>query len=176
MPLRCLCPFPPSAITAFGHHFLGHHCLCPGHYSPYRNSRTGKRSAARYTVIRVGRKAPLVYAIRSSERHLRQARQTSSVLHAITQQRWHGVTAPAVTAEFDWPNRSRHGNSAGRYGYLDQVLVLHGKWRVRRGEIPQVKAISVRDSKAPEGPSLAFAPSSWNAFVTEVSRGVPDHG
>ncbi|MGW5420868.1 DUF397 domain-containing protein [Streptomyces sp. NPDC003943] len=36
---------------------------------------------------------------------------------------------------------------------------------------PVVNAIDVRDSKAPEGPSLSFGPSSWNAFVGEVSAG-----
>ena len=36
---------------------------------------------------------------------------------------------------------------------------------------PVVAAIAVRDSKAPEGPSLAFGPDSWNLFVGEVSTG-----
>ncbi|MGW0466485.1 DUF397 domain-containing protein [Streptomyces sp. NPDC003027] len=36
---------------------------------------------------------------------------------------------------------------------------------------PVAAAIAVRDSKAPEGPSLAFGPGSWNAFVSEVSTG-----
>ncbi|MFJ9829245.1 DUF397 domain-containing protein [Streptomyces sp. NPDC101160] len=36
---------------------------------------------------------------------------------------------------------------------------------------PVVNAIDVRDSKAPEGPSLSFGPASWNAFVGEVSAG-----
>ncbi|MEV4947647.1 DUF397 domain-containing protein [Streptomyces sp. NPDC053755] len=36
---------------------------------------------------------------------------------------------------------------------------------------PATAAIAVRDSKAPEGPSLAFGPGSWNAFVSEVSTG-----
>ncbi|TXS13411.1 DUF397 domain-containing protein [Streptomyces sp. adm13(2018)] len=36
---------------------------------------------------------------------------------------------------------------------------------------PLVTAITVRDSKAPEGPSLSFGPGSWNAFVGEVSDG-----
>ncbi|WP_371495526.1 DUF397 domain-containing protein [Kitasatospora sp. NBC_00374] len=29
----------------------------------------------------------------------------------------------------------------------------------------------VRDSKDPDGPRLAFAPASWQAFVTAVARG-----
>jgi hypothetical protein len=37
---------------------------------------------------------------------------------------------------------------------------------------PASHAIAVRDSKVPEGCSLAFAPDSWTAFVSEVSRGV----
>ncbi|MEU2508805.1 DUF397 domain-containing protein [Streptomyces sp. R302] len=36
---------------------------------------------------------------------------------------------------------------------------------------PAVAAIAVRDSKAPEGPSLSFGPGSWNAFVGQVSDG-----
>ncbi|GHB04862.1 DUF397 domain-containing protein [Streptomyces termitum] len=36
---------------------------------------------------------------------------------------------------------------------------------------PAVASIAVRDSKAPEGPSLAFGPGSWNAFVGRVSDG-----
>ncbi|WP_370413302.1 DUF397 domain-containing protein [Streptomyces fradiae] len=37
---------------------------------------------------------------------------------------------------------------------------------------PVVNAIDVRDSKAPEGPSISFGPGSWNAFVGEVGVGV----
>ncbi|MFB7543900.1 DUF397 domain-containing protein [Streptomyces zaomyceticus] len=36
---------------------------------------------------------------------------------------------------------------------------------------PLVSTIAVRDSKAPEGPSLSFGPGSWNAFVGKVSDG-----
>ncbi|MFF2523874.1 DUF397 domain-containing protein [Streptomyces liangshanensis] len=36
---------------------------------------------------------------------------------------------------------------------------------------PEVQSIAVRDSKAPEGPSISFVPASWNAFVQEMSRG-----
>lgn len=36
---------------------------------------------------------------------------------------------------------------------------------------PVLASIAVRDSKAPEGPSITFAPHSWNAFVGEVSTG-----
>ncbi|MFD5628567.1 MULTISPECIES: DUF397 domain-containing protein [unclassified Streptomyces] len=35
---------------------------------------------------------------------------------------------------------------------------------------PVLEAMAVRDSKVPEGPTLAFPTNSWNAFVTEVSR------
>ncbi|QKW07161.1 DUF397 domain-containing protein [Streptomyces sp. NA04227] len=41
---------------------------------------------------------------------------------------------------------------------------------------PLFDAIAVRDSKVPAGPSLAFTPDSWRAFMTEVSRGVFVHG
>lgn len=36
---------------------------------------------------------------------------------------------------------------------------------------PLVQAIAVRDSKAPEGPSLTFVPGAWNAFVRDVAEG-----
>lgn len=36
---------------------------------------------------------------------------------------------------------------------------------------PLPAAMAVRDSKVVEGPALAFPAESWNAFVTEVSRG-----
>ncbi|WP_255950385.1 DUF397 domain-containing protein [Streptomyces odontomachi] len=39
---------------------------------------------------------------------------------------------------------------------------------------PQSQAIAVRDSKVPEGRTLAFAPGSWGAFVSEVCRGAFD--
>jgi hypothetical protein len=35
---------------------------------------------------------------------------------------------------------------------------------------PLTQAIAVRDSKIPEGPSITFASTSWNAFVTEMTR------
>jgi hypothetical protein len=35
--------------------------------------------------------------------------------------------------------------------------------------------IAVRDSKVPDGRTLAFVPGSWTAFVSEVSRGVFGH-
>lgn len=31
---------------------------------------------------------------------------------------------------------------------------------------PTAGAVAVRDSKAPEGPSLSFAPGTWNGFVS----------
>ncbi|GGN61748.1 DUF397 domain-containing protein [Streptomyces albiflavescens] len=36
---------------------------------------------------------------------------------------------------------------------------------------PDTAALAVRDSKVPEGPTLAFPADKWNAFVAEVSRG-----
>ncbi|MGW0731469.1 DUF397 domain-containing protein [Streptomyces sp. NPDC002851] len=36
---------------------------------------------------------------------------------------------------------------------------------------PVVQAIAVRDSKAPEGPSLGFSATSWSAFVAQVNQG-----
>ncbi|MFD4412324.1 DUF397 domain-containing protein [Streptomyces sp. NPDC058476] len=39
---------------------------------------------------------------------------------------------------------------------------------------PVLTAMAVRDSKVPEGPTLAFPANSWNAFVAEVSRGAFD--
>ncbi|MCX4550303.1 DUF397 domain-containing protein [Streptomyces sp. NBC_01387] len=41
---------------------------------------------------------------------------------------------------------------------------------------PSVQAISVRDSKVTAGPRIDFAPGSWTAFVTDVSRGAFDLG
>ncbi|GAB2936642.1 MULTISPECIES: DUF397 domain-containing protein [Streptomyces] len=39
---------------------------------------------------------------------------------------------------------------------------------------PVVAALSVRDSKVSDGPTLAFPADSWNAFVTGVNRGAFD--
>ncbi|MFF1919466.1 DUF397 domain-containing protein [Streptomyces sp. NPDC058221] len=39
---------------------------------------------------------------------------------------------------------------------------------------PLVRAIAVRDSKSPEGPSISFVPGAWNAFVRDVAKGVVD--
>ncbi|MFD4033983.1 DUF397 domain-containing protein [Streptomyces sp. NPDC058637] len=36
---------------------------------------------------------------------------------------------------------------------------------------PATLIIAVRDSKAPEGPSLTFASGAWNAFVCDVAEG-----
>jgi hypothetical protein len=36
---------------------------------------------------------------------------------------------------------------------------------------PEVRAIDVRDSKAPEGPSISFAPATWTVFVNNVNSG-----
>ncbi|MFF1836179.1 DUF397 domain-containing protein [Streptomyces sp. NPDC058231] len=36
---------------------------------------------------------------------------------------------------------------------------------------PLVQAIAVRDSKVPEGPSIAFVPGAWNAFVSDIAKG-----
>ncbi|MFJ4921082.1 DUF397 domain-containing protein [Streptomyces sp. NPDC088725] len=33
---------------------------------------------------------------------------------------------------------------------------------------PVARFIAVRDSKAPEGPSISFVPASWNAFVRDL--------
>jgi hypothetical protein len=33
---------------------------------------------------------------------------------------------------------------------------------------PATAALAVRDSKVPEGPTLAFPADAWNAFVTSV--------
>ncbi|MGW1890074.1 DUF397 domain-containing protein [Streptomyces sp. NPDC002004] len=35
---------------------------------------------------------------------------------------------------------------------------------------PVLHAIAVRDSKAPEGPSIAFTPDSWTAFVARFRQ------
>ncbi|MFF4651128.1 DUF397 domain-containing protein [Streptomyces sp. NPDC001380] len=37
--------------------------------------------------------------------------------------------------------------------------------------VPQVSTVAVRDSKDPGGPSLAFSPEAWSAFVAAVGRG-----
>jgi hypothetical protein len=39
---------------------------------------------------------------------------------------------------------------------------------------PLMASINVRDSKVPAGPSIAFVPGAWNAFVTETARGSLD--
>jgi len=39
---------------------------------------------------------------------------------------------------------------------------------------PARAAMAVRDSKVPQGPTLAFPTDSWNTFVAEVSRGAFD--
>ncbi|WP_369235398.1 DUF397 domain-containing protein [Streptomyces sp. R21] len=39
---------------------------------------------------------------------------------------------------------------------------------------PVLSALAVRDSKVPQGPTLAFPADSWNAFVAEVGRGAFD--
>lgn len=39
---------------------------------------------------------------------------------------------------------------------------------------PLTQAIAVRDSKAPEGPSLTFVSGAWNAFVRDVATGTVD--
>jgi hypothetical protein len=39
---------------------------------------------------------------------------------------------------------------------------------------PLLAALAVRDSKVPDGPTLAFPANSWNAFVAEVGRGAFD--
>jgi hypothetical protein len=41
---------------------------------------------------------------------------------------------------------------------------------------PSPSTIAVRDSKDPEGPSLAFSPESWTTFVATVRRGAYDLG
>ncbi|MFJ9680953.1 DUF397 domain-containing protein [Streptomyces sp. NPDC101194] len=39
---------------------------------------------------------------------------------------------------------------------------------------PLAQAIAVRDSKAPEGPSITFVPAAWNAFVRDIGKGAID--
>ncbi|GHF58145.1 DUF397 domain-containing protein [Streptomyces mashuensis] len=34
---------------------------------------------------------------------------------------------------------------------------------------PLPRSIAVRDSKAPQGPALAFSPTAWTAFVATVN-------
>ncbi|AEW94692.1 MULTISPECIES: DUF397 domain-containing protein [Streptomycetaceae] len=41
---------------------------------------------------------------------------------------------------------------------------------------PATHTVAVRDSKDPQGPSLAFSPASWSAFVTAVEAGDFDRG
>jgi hypothetical protein len=41
---------------------------------------------------------------------------------------------------------------------------------------PTLRAVAVRDSKDPDGPSLAFSPEAWTSFVAEVSHGAFDRG
>ncbi|MFF9652440.1 DUF397 domain-containing protein [Streptomyces sp. NPDC014622] len=39
---------------------------------------------------------------------------------------------------------------------------------------PFAQAVAVRDSKAPEGPSINFVPAAWNAFVYDIGKGAVD--
>ncbi|MBV9026281.1 MAG: DUF397 domain-containing protein [Streptomycetaceae bacterium] len=39
---------------------------------------------------------------------------------------------------------------------------------------PASRTVAVRDSKDPAGPSLAFSPESWTAFVADVESGSYD--
>lgn len=41
---------------------------------------------------------------------------------------------------------------------------------------PALRTVAVRDSKNPGGPSLAFSPEAWAAFVTEVESTDHDLG
>ncbi|GAA2457560.1 DUF397 domain-containing protein [Streptomyces macrosporus] len=41
---------------------------------------------------------------------------------------------------------------------------------------PEPQAVAVRDSKVPQGPSLAFVPGSWAAFVDAVGQGTLTRG
>jgi hypothetical protein len=41
---------------------------------------------------------------------------------------------------------------------------------------PVPAAMAVRDSKVPQGPTLAFPADAWNAFVAGVSRSTPGLG
>jgi hypothetical protein len=41
---------------------------------------------------------------------------------------------------------------------------------------PATRTVAVRDSKVPGGPSLAFSPESWTAFVAEVESNAHDLG
>ncbi|GAA3627248.1 DUF397 domain-containing protein [Streptomyces fenghuangensis] len=36
---------------------------------------------------------------------------------------------------------------------------------------PEPRAVAVRDSKVPQGPSLDFVPGSWTAFVGALGQG-----
>jgi hypothetical protein len=36
------------------------------------------------------------------------------------------------------------------------------------------EVVAVRDSKDPDGPSLAFSPGDWQAFTASVKAGRPD--
>ncbi|MEU1617576.1 DUF397 domain-containing protein [Streptomyces sp. NPDC005722] len=35
-------------------------------------------------------------------------------------------------------------------------------------------AVDVRDSKDPDGPTLAFSPDAWTAFVADIGHGTYD--
>lgn len=106
------------------------------------------------------------YAIRSSERPLHATMLASSVDHANGFCGWY--------LSHNSLNRSEHGHSSGCYGQLDEVVVFRGQRRLRRGQVPLAQAIAVRDSKAPEGPSITFVPGAWNAFVSDIAEGSVD--
>jgi hypothetical protein len=54
-----------------------------------------------------------------------------------------------------WRKSSKSGTSGN---CLEVATNLHG-------------IVAVRDSKDPDGPSLIFCPSEWNAFLTGVRSG-----
>jgi Domain of unknown function (DUF397) len=39
---------------------------------------------------------------------------------------------------------------------------------------PASRTVAVRDSKTPGGPSLAFSPESWTAFMADIESGSYD--
>jgi hypothetical protein len=61
----------------------------------------------------------------------------------------------------------------GPHAVARQVLHPHGEGAA--GACVEVgtagRAVAVRDSKDPDGPSLAFAPDTWQAFAEQVKAG-----
>ncbi|NUQ95477.1 MAG: DUF397 domain-containing protein [Streptomyces sp.] len=65
----------------------------------------------------------------------------------------------SVISNEDWRKSSFSGSNGG------ECVEWAPTYAATAGEVP------VRDSKTPYGPTLAFSPTAWSAFVTAVRAG-----